>query len=107
MLRVRMMSGEEVASMPVVEPRDVKALKHQLNQLHGLPARFRQRLFHCGNPLDDSVNLDSPVELELVLLTFSASTPMQVDELVAASENGSVSQVRVCQTSFYPNPESF
>ena len=61
MLRIRMMSGEEVASMPAVELSDVRTLKQQLNWLHGLPSRFRQRLFLCGTPLDDSANLDSTV----------------------------------------------
>ena len=90
--------------MPAVELSDVKALKQHLNKLHGLPARFRQRLFFGGNPLDDSANLDSPVELELVLLTFSAASPVHVKELVTASENGSISQVRRCQTDVYPKP---
>ncbi|CAE7882527.1 unnamed protein product [Symbiodinium microadriaticum] len=102
MLRIRMMSGEEVASMPVVDLSDVKTLKQQLNWLHGLPSRFRQRLFLCGNPLDDSASLDSPVELELVLLPLSAEA--HVDKLLTASVNGSVCQVEaVLQRPQHPD----
>ncbi|OLP87712.1 Ankyrin repeat domain-containing protein 50 [Symbiodinium microadriaticum] len=93
MLRIRMLSGEEVAAMPVEELRDVKELKQQLNRLHGLPTRFRQRLFVCGTLLDDSAPLDLLMELELVLLSYSATSQTQTEELVTASTNGSVTEV--------------
>ena len=78
MLRVRMLSGEVVASIPSEELEDVndaRSLKQRLHRLHGLPPRFRQRLFHCGRPLDDMdrLELDSPMDVELVLLTPVAS----------------------------------
>ena len=94
MLRIRMLSGEEVGSIPVGELTDVRELKLRLRpQLHGCPPRFRQRLFHCGNPMDDSVKLDSEMDLELVLLTYSASSQTQAEELVTAAGSGSKTEV--------------
>ena len=99
MLRIRMLSGEEVAGMPVEELNDVKELKQQLNRLHGLPTRFRQRLFVCGSPLDDSAPLDSPMDLELVLLSYSATSETQAEELTTASTEGSMTKVRLGKVS--------
>ena len=85
----------QVASRPMDEVSDVRALKQELHRLLGLPTRFRQRLFACGNPLDDSAQLDSPMEMELVLLSYSAASQAQADELITACTNGSTSEVRV------------
>ena len=93
MLRIRMLSGEEVVRIPLEEVADVRALKQRLNTLHGLPNRFRQRLFFRGSPLHDSATLSSPANLELVLLTHSDTTQTQVDELVTAAANGSTTEV--------------
>ena len=57
MLRITLLSGEEVTSLALAELSDVKALKQRLHQQHGLPPRFRQRLLHEGNTLDDAVKL--------------------------------------------------
>ena len=57
MLRIRKLSGEDLASFPLSELSDVKALKQRLREQHGLPPRFRQRLLHKGNILDDAVTL--------------------------------------------------
>ena len=92
MLRIRMLSGEDVASIPVGEVIDVRAMKQRLNALHGLPNRFRQRLICQGSPLDDSATLSSPADLELVLLPHSDATETQVDELVTAAANGSTTE---------------
>ena len=95
MLHIRMLSGEEVASIPVEELSDVRSLKRQLSQLKGLPPRFRQRLFGCGSrgsPLDDDMKLDSPTDLELVLLTYSVASPAEADELVTAARDGSITE---------------
>ena len=43
MLRVHLLSGEEVASVPAEEVRTVRELKQRLHELHGLPPRFQQR----------------------------------------------------------------
>ena len=87
--------------MPVEELSDVKALKQQLNRAHGLPTRFRQRLFLCGSPLDDSAPLNSPMELELVLLSYSATsqTQAEAEELATASASGSMTEVRLDKVS--------
>ena len=89
-----MLSGEEVDSIPVGELSDVKELKLHLHQLHGLPTRFRQRLLRGGNPMDDSVALDSPMDLDLVLLTYSAASPRQADKLVQYADCGLAAEVR-------------
>ena len=62
MLRITRLSGETLASIPAAEVDDVKALKQRLHQHYDLPPRFRQRLFHEGKSLDDSVSLDSVKE---------------------------------------------
>ena len=93
MLRIRMLSGEEVASVPVDQLSNARALKQQLNRMHALPTRFRQRLFLDGNPLDDSALLASPMELELLLLSYSMASQTYAEELVTASQNGSATEV--------------
>ena len=93
MLRIRALSGEEVASIPVEELTDVRELKLKLHRLHGFPTRFKQRLFLRGDPMDDSAELDSPMDLELVLLTFFDASQAEAAELVTAAANGSASQV--------------
>ena len=96
MLHVRMLSGEAVASIPSEEledVNDVRSLKQRLHRHHGLPPRFRQRLFHCGRPLDDMDKLGSPMDVELVLLTPAiASHTYAEPELVAAARNGLASE---------------
>ena len=49
MLHITLLSGAEIAHVPLVELADVKALKQQLHAHHGLPPRFRQRLLYEGN----------------------------------------------------------
>ncbi|OLP77259.1 Ankyrin repeat and KH domain-containing protein mask [Symbiodinium microadriaticum] len=88
-----MLSGEEVESIPVGELSDVKELKLHLHRLHGLPTRFRQRLLRGGNPMDDSVMLDSPMDLDLVLLTYSAASQRQACQLVEYAVRGSATEV--------------
>ena len=95
MLRVRALSGEEVASIPVVELSDVMALKQQLHRRHGLPTRFRQRLFHGGILLPDAAKLDKPQDLDLVLLPYVAASQSRADELMSAAENGFVVEARL------------
>ena len=53
MLRIRMLSGEEVTSMAVEDAISVREVKRRLHQ-RGLPPRFRLRLFLDGASLDDS-----------------------------------------------------
>jgi len=93
MLRIRKLSGEEVASLPLAELSDVKALKQRLHQQHGLPPRFRQRLLHESKALDDSVTLDSVFDLQVVAaLSYESTeeTPRQLTAEPAAqgSEGG-------------------
>ena len=68
-LRVRRISGEEVTAVPVEELSTVRALKRDLQKQSGI-SRFRQRLLHKGTVLNDDLTLESPLELQLVLLNF-------------------------------------
>ena len=71
MLQLKMLSGEVLTRIPVDEIQDVKGLKQRLTQLHGLPPRFRQRVLFHGESLNDTVTLDSPMDLDIVLLLSS------------------------------------
>ena len=93
MLQVRLLSGEAVTSIPVEEICDVRSLKQLLTQLHGLPPRFRQRVLAHGKDLEDSATLDSPMDLRLVLLSFTDVPQSQVDDLTAIAQQGSMTEV--------------
>ena len=71
---------------------NVRALKQQLNRVHGMPSRFRQRLLFGGAALDDCAHLDSPMDLELVLLAYTVASETQAKQLLAAAANGSISE---------------
>ena len=66
MLRITLLSGKDVASLPLAELSDVKALKQRLYEQHGLPPRFRQKLLHEANTLEDAVTLASVMESQAV-----------------------------------------
>ena len=95
MLHIRMLSGEEVTSIPVEEVSTVQELKRRLHQLHGLPPRFRQRLLCQGSMMDDADKLDSSLDLELVLCPFSGASLTQREELITAAGDGSVPEAGV------------
>ena len=42
--------------------------------------------------MDDSAKLDSPMDLDLVLLAYSAGSQTQADELVTAANDGSTTE---------------
>lgn len=89
MLHIRMISGQEVASIPVAglvaSDCTVKALKQRLHVVHGLPSRFRQRLLFRGKPLDDSAKVDTPMDVEVVLLPYLTASEMQANQMLAAT----------------------
>ena len=88
MLHVRLLSGEVVTSIPVEELSDVRDLKRRLNQLHGLPSRFRQRLLLNDGTLEDADKLEAPLDLHLVILPFADVSRSQVNELAIAARQG-------------------
>ena len=69
----------------------MKALKQRLHEQQGLPPRFRQRLFHEGNNLDDVVRLETAMDLQVVILALSEISELQ-QELRGAAINGNVAQ---------------
>ncbi|CAE7204087.1 ANKRD50 [Symbiodinium sp. CCMP2592] len=98
MLRIwSAMSGKELASIPAEKVDDVRALKLLLHSEHGLPPRFRQRLVYLNSVsdgvLDDFVKLDSPMDLQLVLIPYVQSSQTDADKLAAAAADGSLSEV--------------
>ena len=96
MLRINRISGEEltIALEEDLLP-DVRALKQHLNQGHGLPPRFRQRLLLHGQCLEDTATLHSAMELELVVLAFIPNpAPAEVKKLTAAAGAGHFDKVR-------------
>ncbi|CAE7273585.1 Ankyrin repeat domain-containing protein 29 [Symbiodinium microadriaticum] len=104
MLRIANLAGEELARIPLDELTDVKSLKQLLQRTHGFPPRFRQQLLLNEKILDDAFKLETPVELQLVLLTFSSTSQPQTHELTAASTVASASEVEsMLQARHDPN----
>ncbi|CAE7361554.1 Ankrd17 [Symbiodinium microadriaticum] len=58
-----------------------------------MPPRFRQRLLLQGQTFEDTANLDSAMDLELVLMPFADVSEAQVNDLAAAAEQGFVNEV--------------
>ena len=106
MLHVRMLSGSEVASVPLGELSNVRSLKQQLTHLHGLPPRFRQRLLCRGENLDDTAELDCPMNLDLVLLPFADVSDEQVNELLTNVREDSIEEAAGSGT-LNPKPPTF
>ena len=108
MLRIRRVSGEELT--PALEENllpDVRALKRRLNQLYGLPPRFRQRLLLHGKCLEDTATLDSAMELELVVLAFIANPSSdEVQEFTAAACAGHFDKARALSKAQFCTPHS-
>ena len=96
MLRIKRISGEELSiALPEDLVPDVRAVKQHLNQLHGLPARFRQTLLLSGQCLEDTDTLHPGMELELVVLAFIPNrSPDKVQEFTAAAGAGHFDKVR-------------
>ena len=83
MLRVQMVSGEEVAAVsaePAEELRTVWALKHRLRRLKSFPVCV-QEFVHDGCRLDDKSTLQVPMDVQLVLKKFQAPDPLAFVEL--------------------------
>ena len=108
MLRIRKVSGEELTiTLQGDLVPDVRALKQQLNQLFGLPPRFRQRLLLHGTCLEDSATLHPGIELELVMLPFiSNPSPDEVREFTAAACADDVDKVRSLSDVQFQMPHS-
>eukprot|EP00439_Symbiodinium_sp_Y106_P005467 s2244_g1.t1 len=98
MLRVRLVSGHEIAAFPVDELNawedpSVRALKRKLSSRCGLP-RFRQRLLlQDGTVLAESSGLNGALELQLVLLDFAETSIDQAMELQSAARRNRIPKV--------------
>ena len=108
MLRVRWPSGEELATLPVEDGLDVRALKRALQCLEdvALP-RFRQRLLQDDKFLEDDAvlsGLSTPMDLTLVLLPFCDAMQEEVEALDRAVRRGLLSEVeRILQRPQAPD----
>ena len=87
MLHVWRVSGDELTAIPLEELTDVRALKRRLEWPCGC-TRFRQRILHDGENLDDDVMLCGPMDVQLVLLPFWHASRAEVEELIAAADKG-------------------
>ena len=80
-----------MASIPVAELTDVRSLKRYLQGIVGV-TRFRQRFLDKHDTLDDMLKLDSPADLQLVVLPFSnaerSASRQQCLKLADASHRG-------------------
>ena len=92
MLQIRMISGGEM-SIPLHGIHNVRGLKRHLNQLRGFPLGFRQRLLLNSESLEDAVKLDSPMDLDIVLLQYVDAWEEQVNDLLQAADEGSLAEI--------------
>ncbi|CAE7216287.1 ANKRD1 [Symbiodinium sp. KB8] len=105
MHRVEMLSGEAL-SIPVNEEvHDVRGLKQRLNQQHGFPPRFRQRVFLHGQMLEDTATLDSPMDLKIVVVDFAEVSQSEVDDLSQHAADGIMAEVE-SKLQLPANPDS-
>ena len=79
----------DIISIPVDEIYDVGGLKRHLYQVRGFPLGFRQRFLLHGERLEDAFKLDTPMDLDVVLLPFAEVSQRQVHDLVEAAGHGS------------------
>ena len=82
-------SGEELEEL-----RDIRGLKTCLNQLHGFPPRFRQRLLHHGESLEETAILAFSMDLDLVVLPFADLSGSPMDDLAIAASAGRLARSR-------------
>ena len=87
-------SGDTLDVIPLEEVGNVGTLKQYLKNICGLP-RFRQCILREGNVLEDGFTFDSPIDVQLVLLTFSDASEMEVLELMQATQYGAVGTVEM------------
>ena len=90
-----MVSGEEltIALEEGLVP-NVGAVKQQLTQRHGSPARFRQRLLLRGQCLEDTAAVHAGMDLEVVVSAFIPDrSPDEVQEFTVAAEAGDFDKV--------------
>ncbi|CAE7547968.1 ANK1 [Symbiodinium pilosum] len=72
MITVWKLSGCQLASLSSDDINNVRSLKEHLGDLCGKP-RFRQRILHNGEILDDMHELVPPIDVLLVILDYTPS----------------------------------
>ena len=77
MLRIWRMSGQELHVVSMKDISDVRDLKAPLQNQHDF-LMCMQQLLHNGNSLEDSTELDTPIDLQLALVALSTEV-QQVD----------------------------
>ena len=97
MVRVVMAAtGEELATISTESRTDlqcVRDLKQDLRSRCGIP-RFRQRLVHQGDSLDETACLSEDMDLQLVFLSFPAEPcDLRARELIVAAARGNADEV--------------
>ena len=103
MLHVWSTAGQEVASIPVAELIDVRNLKLYLQGVCGV-TRFRQKLLAKHGPLDDALKLESPADLQSVLLPFSKASTQEYQMLADAAHRSDLHLLEDClQQPLHPD----
>ena len=91
-LHVWKASGERAASIPMEDLVDVRSLKQNLGRRCGLP-RFRQRLLRNGRVLPEEECLESPGDVQLVLLPFCSVHDEEIRQFIGLSAAGRAAEV--------------
>ena len=65
------MSGQELPAVSMKDISDVRDLKAPLQNQHDF-LMCMQQLLHNGNSLEDSTELDAPIDLQLALVALSS-----------------------------------
>lgn len=96
MLRVfACVSGQELLAVSTEELGDVKTLKSRLRELHGFPLCL-QRLVKDGQVLDDSLQLEEPWDLQLLLASLTPEKQVEarseLRDFAASTGNVDVAQ---------------
>ena len=92
MVRVRWVSGKDLARIPDGELTDVESLKKHLRVETGVP-RCLQQLVHEGRKLDDTEEIGEGMEVQLILHLSCVESVGR--ELQDAAANGHVAAVRL------------
>ena len=96
MLRIWQMSGQELPAVSMAQISHVRDLKESLRRQHGFPMCMQQ-LLHKGTSLDNSTELDAPIDLQLVLIPLSTHK-LQLEaakELAEACKQGDLKTTRL------------
>lgn len=90
MLRVfSSFSGEELLAIRTEQVSDIDSVKRHLQRVHGISCH-RQKLLYDSRVLEDSAEIKSPVDLQLVLMPFRQASAQELQRFHDAAIHGDV-----------------